>query len=237
MGQEAFASIASSGSERCFSESMARLLDMTDFRLANTDEQREAIFRLRYQAYIRDGTISPNASERFSDVYDEIGNVYLFGLYIDGELASSIRLHVASLEHPDFPSFEAFAHVLQPELDAGKVIIDATCFVTDEKLSRLHRGLPYATLRLCMLAAQNFGADLVLAAVRPEHRMFYQQALDYRLMSESRPYPPPAKPISLMTLRYRAAAEQLNRRYGFLRSTFAERRMLFTEPMAGLLAT
>ncbi len=237
MGSETFASFASSGSPNSFSDSMAQLLDRIDVRLANSDEQREAIFRLRYQAYSRDGTISPNSSGTFSDAYDEIGKVYLLGLYIDAELASSIRLHVASPEYPDFPSFEAFADILRPELDAGKVIIDATRFVTDEKLSRLHRGLPYATLRLCMLAARNFGADLLLAAVGAEQRVFYEHAFDYRQMSESRPYPLLAKPISLMTLQYQAAAEQLNRRYAFFRSTLSERRMLFTQPMAELLAS
>jgi hypothetical protein len=73
----------------------------------------------------------------FSDAYDETGNVYLFGLYIDDELASSIRIHVASKEHPDFPGLEVFPDFLQPELDAGKVMIDSTRFVTDENLARL----------------------------------------------------------------------------------------------------
>ena len=125
MGREAFASIVPSGSEDSFSDTMARLLDRIDFRLANSDEERKAIFRLRYQAYLRDGMISPDPSEAFSDAYDEIGNVYLLGAYIDGDLASSIRLHVASSKNPEFPSFETFADILQPELDAGKVIIDA----------------------------------------------------------------------------------------------------------------
>lgn len=216
---------------------MARLLDKVDCRLANSDEQREAIFRLRYQAYVRDGTIAPNSSETFSDAYDETGNVYIFGLYIDDELASSIRLHVASGKHLDFPSLEVFADVLQPELDAGKVIIDATRFVTDENLSRLHRGLPYATLRICMLAARQFSAHHLLAAIRPEHRRFYERALGYRLICDSRPYPLLAKPVCLMMLNYPAAADQLNRRYPFFRSSFVERRMLFERPMAGSFAT
>ena len=83
-----------SGGESSFSDRIARLSDRIDYRLADSDERRDAIFRLRYQAYIRDGTISPNASRTFSDRYDEIGNIYLWGLYVDDELASSIRLHV-----------------------------------------------------------------------------------------------------------------------------------------------
>jgi N-acyl-L-homoserine lactone synthetase len=202
------------------------------FRRADSGEQREAIFRLRYQAYTREGAISPNSSGMFSDHYDETDNAYLFGLYIDDELASSLRLHIASKQHPNFPSLEVFPDLLQPKLDAGKVLVDSTRFVADEALSRLHRGLPYATLRLCMLAAEQFRADDLLAAVRVEHQAFYRRAFNHRLICEPRPYPQLAKPISLMTVHYPTAAGQLYRRYPFFRSTFLERRMLFERPMA-----
>ena len=142
------------GPHSSFSVSVAKLLDRIDYRRADTAESREAIFRLRYQAYMRDGTITANASGTFSDHYDDTDNVYLFGLYIDGELASSIRIHVATREHPYFPTLEVFPEYLQPQLDAGKVIVDPTRFVADERLSRIHRALPYATLRLCGMCAR-----------------------------------------------------------------------------------
>jgi N-acyl-L-homoserine lactone synthetase len=234
MGAEATRSTFSdhAGAESSFSDRIARLSDRIDYRLADSSERREAIFRLRYQAYIRDGTISPNASGTFSDPYDETGRVYLLGLYIDDELATSIRLHVASREHPTSPSLEVFANVLQPELDAGKVIIDTTHFVADENLARLHRGLPYATLRLCMLAARYFKADHLLAAASAAHQAFYQRAFGYRLIGERRPYPLQAKPLGLMTVDFRSAKDELHRRYPFFRSPFSERRMLFERPMA-----
>jgi N-acyl-L-homoserine lactone synthetase len=215
-----------------FSDRLAQLLARIEFRRADSGEQREAIFRLRYQAYTREGAISPNSSGMFSDHYDETDNAYLFGLYIDDELASSLRLHIASKQHPNFPSLEVFPDLLQPKLDAGKVLVDSTRFVADEALSRLHRGLPYATLRLCMLAAEQFRADDLLAAVRVEHQAFYRRAFNHRLICEPRPYPQLAKPISLMTVHYPTAAGQLYRRYPFFRSTFLERRMLFERPMA-----
>ncbi len=222
------------GAESSFSDRIARLSDRIDYRLAYSDELREAIFRLRYQAYIRDGTISPNASGRFSDQYDDTGNFYLLGLYIDDELASSVRLHVASRERPDSPALKVFADVLQPELDDGKVIIDATCFVADEKNARLHRGLPYVTFRLCMLAARYFSADYVLAAVKAEHQAFYRRAFNCQLICKPRPYPLLAKPFGLMAVHYPSERDQLDRRYPFLRSPLFERRMLFERPLASL---
>jgi N-acyl-L-homoserine lactone synthetase len=215
------------GSENSFSDRIAQLLARIDCRRADSGEQREAIFRLRYQAYLRDGAIPPNSSASFSDPYDETGNVYLFGLYIDDELAGSIRIHVGARECPNFPSLEVFPDILQPELDAGKVIIDPTRFVTDENLARVHRGLPYAVARLCGMAAEYFNADHLLAAVRVEHQAFYRRMFKHRLICEPRPYPHLTKPISLMTIDYPTVWPDAVRRYPFYGSTRADRRMLF----------
>jgi N-acyl-L-homoserine lactone synthetase len=215
------------GSYGSFSESVAKLLDRIDYRRADTAEAREAIFRLRYQAYVRDGTIAPNATGTFRDPYDDTDNVYLFGLYVDGVLASAIRLHVASREHPYFPTLDVFPEYLQPQLDAGKVIVDPTRFVADERLSRIHRALPYATLRLCGMCARYFRADELLAAVRVEHQAFYRRIFQHHMVCAPRPYPLLAKPISLMTIDYPAVAEDVHRRYPFFRSTLFERRMAF----------
>jgi N-acyl-L-homoserine lactone synthetase len=210
-----------------FSENVARLLDRIDYRRADTAEEREAIFRLRYQAYVRDGTITPNTAGTFHDYYDDTDNVHLYGLYVDGELASAIRIHVASREHPYCPTLEVFPEYLRPQLDVGKVIVDPTRFVADERPSRIHRALPYATLRLCGMCARYFKADELLAAVRAEHQSFYRRIFQHRIVCAARPYPLLAKPISLMTIDYPAVAEDVHRRYPFFRSTLFERRMLF----------
>ena len=215
------------GAESSFCKRIEQLLARIDCRRVNSEEEREAIFRLRYQAYMREGTISPNSSEMFSDPYDDSDNAYLFGLYIDDELASSIRIHVGSTEHPYFPSLEVFSDVLQPELDAGKIIVDATRFVVDEKLSKRYRALPYATVRLNWLAAEYFDTDYSLAAVRPEHQAFYRRIFRLRLICEPRPYPHLTKPICLMASDYRTVANYVHQRYPFFRSTLFERHKLF----------
>lgn len=215
-----------------FSDRVAQLLGRIDCRLADCAQERDAIFRLRYEAYLREGAIAPNFSRTFSDPYDETDNVWLFGLYLDGELASSIRLHVASAEQPDFPSLKVFPEILAPELDAGKVIVDPTRFVTDKELSRRNPGLPHVTLRLGWLAAEHFGAEHFLVAVRAEHQAFYRRTFNHHPICEPRPYPLLAKPISLMTVHYPSVADQVHQRYAFFRSTFFERRMLFERDMA-----
>jgi hypothetical protein len=79
-----------------FSERVLRLLERVEYRLAETPEDKDAIFRMRYDAYLREGAIEPRASGRFSDPFDEAWNVRIIGMFVDGELASSIRIHVAT---------------------------------------------------------------------------------------------------------------------------------------------
>jgi hypothetical protein len=213
--------------QNLFSNRVAELLGRLDCRVAETPEEREPIFRLRYEAYLREAAISPNPAGTFTDAYDDLPNVRIFGLYLDGELASSIRIHVTSPEHADFPSYHVFEDLLDPELHASRVIVDPTRFVTNKTLSQLNPGLPYATLRLCWLASEHFRAEHFLVAIRTEHQAFYRRTFRHRLICDARPYPLLAKPISLMTVNVAQVAEQVYQRYPFFRSTYFERRMLF----------
>jgi hypothetical protein len=214
--------------QKSYSDRLGALAARIDFRRVDSEEEREAIFRLRYAAYRREGAIPANSSGRFADDDDEADNAYLMGLYIDGELATSLRLHVASRKaNGDCPSLHVFPDVLQPLLDAGAVLVDTTRFVADERLSRLYRGLPLVSIRLCVVAGEYFGADHLLAAVRAEHVAFYMRSFGSKLLCGARPYPPLLKPISLTTVHFPTAADELYRRYPFYRSTVFERRKLF----------
>lgn len=76
-------------SQFSFSDRVAQLLDRIDCRAACSEEEREAIFRLRYPAYLHEGAIGPNFSGTFCDPYDDSENAWLFGLYLEGALPSS----------------------------------------------------------------------------------------------------------------------------------------------------
>ena len=214
-----------------FSDRVAKFLDRVDIRRADTDEDREAVFRLRYDAYLREGAITPGLSKRVTDRFDDMANAWIFGVHLDGKLVSSLRLNVSLDICPDLPALQVFSDVLAERIEAGETIVDPTRFVADAASSRLYPELPYMTLRLGWVATQYFEADLVLAAVRAEHQAFYKRVFGHRPVCAPRPYPNLEKPISLMALDPRAAREQVHRRYPFFRSTFFERRMLFERPM------
>jgi hypothetical protein len=206
---------------------LLELLENADFRRADGEEEREAIYRLRYDAYLAEGNIPPSMDRRFTDPYDETGNAWIFGIHLDGRLVSSIRLHVANKDFPEMPSLHVFPEYLEPELAAGRTIIDPTRHAVDRVAMHQHPHLVYLTMRLGWLAAGYFQADTVLAAVRTEHQAFYKRTFGHRLVCPARPYPLLAKPISLMTLDYFAERDRVHRRQPFFRSTYFERRMLF----------
>ncbi len=210
----------------------AQLVDMVDYRRADTAEDREAIYRLRYDAYLREGAIAPNSSHRFTDPVDQQDNSWIFGVYVDGTLASSIRLSVTVPGNTDLPALHVFSDLLSPQIAAGKSIVDPTRFVADRTSSRLHPELPYITLRLPWMAMEYFKADLMLATVRSEHQAFYKRLWGNQVICPARPYPGLDKPISLMTCDFQAVRDKVLRRYPFFGSGFLERRNLFSRASA-----
>jgi len=210
-----------------FADSVLNLVEIVDYRRADTPEEREEVFRLRYEAYREEDAIEPNGARRFSDRFDELDNAYIFGVYYQGSLVSSIRLNVATPEHPQLPALNVFSDILLPEIEAGRVVVDPTRFVVDPKIARMVPKISYATVRLGWLACEYFDAYHGLATVRVEHQAFYKRLFGHELLAEPRDYPTLKKPISLMSLKFQEEKARVMRRYPFLRSTFFERRMLF----------
>lgn len=213
----------------------SELLDRVDYRLAETEAEKEAIYSLRYRAYLHEGAIEPRADRRLKDRFDDLPNSWTFGIYMDGTLASSLRVSVATLDHPDTPAVDAFGDLLMPELEQGKVIVDPNRFVADPDNRTKFPELPYLTVRLGYVACGYFNADIGTATVRSEHQAFYRRVFLQKSLCEPRPYPTLTKPLCLMAADYLAVRERIFARYPYFRSSQFERRMLFerrSEPLA-----
>ena len=202
-------------------------LEHVDYRLAETSQEKDTIYHLRYRAYLREGAILPSESQRVTDRYDDLPNNYTFGIYYRGELCSSIRISVLTAEHRGSPSSEMFSDMLHPELDRGKTIIDPTRFVADPDKAKRFPELPYVTVRLGWVACAHFDADIGLANVRPEHRAFYRKVFLHETIAEPRFFPGLLKPVGLMAADFPTMKEKVFERYPMMRSTAFERRMLF----------
>jgi hypothetical protein len=211
-----------------FSERILRLLERVEYRRAESAEDKDAIFRLRYDAYLRENAIEPRASCRFSDPFDEAPNAWLIGMFIDGELASSIRIHVAKDEHAPLPAKTVFPEVILPRLRRGQMLVDPSRFVTRLEFSRRFHEMPYLTVRPGWMAGAYFNADYILATCRSEHQSYYRRVFGHETWCAARDYPTLKKQLGCMGLDYFGMRDHVQQRYPFYKSTVEERTAMFS---------
>src|ERR1700686_1384238 len=203
------------------------LFDRLDYRPIETPEEKDHLYLMRYRAYLHGGLILPSESLRVSDRYDDAPNAWTFGIYVDGELCSSLRLHVLTSEWRMSYATELFGDSLHPRLDRGEVFIDPARFVADPEKAQRFPELPYLTLRLAYLACEYFNADTGLALVRAEHQAFYRRVFMHETIAEPRSFPNVTKKVALMASDFRTVREKVMTRFPIMRSCSFERRMLF----------
>lgn len=206
----------------------SRLLDRIECRPIETPEERDSIYLLRYKAYLHGGLILPSESQRVNDRYDDAPNAWIFGVYVDGELCSSLRIHLLTSEWRMSYSTELYGDVLHPRLDRGEVFVDPARLAADPEKAKRFPELPYVTLRLAYLACEYFDADTGLAMVRPDHQPFYRRVFLHEPVAEPRPFPGwHTMKTSLMASDFRMLRERVLARFPIMRSSASERRMLF----------
>lgn len=218
---------ASAAQVSSLTDRVMRSLERIEYRLATSTADRERIFRLRYRAYLREGAIAESGDERFTDPVDDHPNCLIFGVYADGDLAGAIRLSITVPGLPDIPTAHVFPGEILPLIGAGHVLIDPTRFVADPHWSRELPELAYLTLRLPWLAMEHFGADIMLAAVRPEHYPFYRRLWGNTIAAPATLYPGLSKPVLLSQLDYANAAPRVEMMYPFFRGRDDERATVF----------
>jgi len=203
------------------------LFDRVDYRLIETPEDKDCLYLMRYRAYLHGGLILPSESQRVSDRYDDAPNAWTFGIYVDGELCSSLRVHVLTPEWRMSYATELFGDILHPRLDQGEIFIDPARFVADPEKAQRFPDLPYLTVRLGYLACEHFNADTGLALVRAEHQAFYRRVFLNETIAEPRSFPNVTKKVALMASDFRTVREPVLARFPIMRSSAFERRMLF----------
>jgi hypothetical protein len=205
------------------------LFDRVDYRLLETPEERDSVYLMRYRAYRHAGLIPPSESQRIRDPHDDAPNAWVFGIYVDGELCSSLRLHVLTSEWRTSFATEFFGDVLHDRLDRGEIFIDPARFVADPEKGQRFQELPYLTVRLPYLACDYFNADTGLSLVRPDHQAFYRRLFLSETIAEPRPFPSflNSSKVALMASDFRNVREKILTRFPIMRSSAFERRMLF----------
>jgi hypothetical protein len=210
-----------------FASRIAKFLERVEYRRADTREEKEAIFRMRYEAYAREGYIEPNPTGMFNDPEDEKPNAWLIAVYIEGVLASSLRLHIASRPEHYLPATVAFPDIITPKLEAGALIIDASRQTSRLEYTRAHPFLPYVTIRAAFVADDHFGADYITAACRAEYQAAFRRMYGSLPWAAPRAYPRLTRLQALTGYDCNGNWESTRERYPFLRSTPQEQQALF----------
>jgi N-acyl amino acid synthase FeeM len=210
-----------------FASRVAKLLERIEYRRADTWEEKEPIFRMRYEAYTRAGHIEPNSSGLFTDPDDDRPNAWLIGIFIDGVLASSIRLHIASRPEHLLPVVKGFPDIVLPRLQAGEIIIDASRMTSRLEFARTYPFLPYIAIRSTFVAEDYFGADYVTAACREEYQRAYRRLGGAVNWAPARAFPLMTRKQALMAYQCKISGQTMRIRFPFLLSTPQEQRALF----------
>ncbi len=112
--------VQASGHSQRFADRVARILERVKHRPAISQADREAAYRLRYEAYLRQNLLDQRLDAMlYDEVYDKSPNSLTTMTYIDGELASTVRVHVVSEEAAVSPALDVFPDVLVPRLRGG----------------------------------------------------------------------------------------------------------------------
>jgi hypothetical protein len=219
-----------------FARGVIEALDRVEYRLCDSGEDLEAIYRLRYNSYLQAGMVKPDASRMVHDRFDDLPNSYRFGIFVDGVMASTIRVHFANARMPISPSTEVFSDVLARRVARGESFVDPSRFAADHEFSASLRSLPYITLRLAVVACNHFNATSCLTAIKEEHASFYHRIFRSEQVAPPRTYPGLTVPVHLYESRCADNMQVTLDRFPFFYSTRFEQRMLFSKTRQGELA-
>jgi hypothetical protein len=216
------------GASTSFSDRVLRFLERVEYRIARTESEREAAFRLRHDAYVRNDLMGPRADRRlFDQRYDIADNAWITLTFVDGELAATTRLNLGIGEDAILPSSAVYPDVVAPRLRAGFVILETTRLAADIRISGSNPELAYVAMRPAYMASLHFDIDFAVASPRREHMAFYRRVFQFVLWCEPRPYPGLTAQFGCMGMDFPAMRARVEERYPFYKSDPAERTSLF----------
>jgi hypothetical protein len=220
-----------------FADKLLNLLDRIEYRRVETGEDMEDVARLRYKAYKVNNLIKLSGSMLMDDI-DFDKNAYVFGIYVEEQLVSTIRIHHVTPEHRVSLSGKIFPDTINAFLDAGMTLIDPVRLAADPDVVNQLPGIQYLTLRIGTMASDYFGADRVLQSVDASHAAFYRRMFLSEVVVE-----PLEKNenynvnLTLLATQVKTVLPKLYERYPALKSEAFERRAMFDRSYARQMAS
>jgi hypothetical protein len=220
--------LATDGAPRSFSDRVLRLLERVEHRVAKAPAEREAAFRLRSEAYQKNGVLQRSDGGRLYDPwYDDAPNAWITTTFIDDELAGTVRVNLGFDGNAILPGLQVFSDILGPKLAARQVIAEFTRLAARLSLSSIYPELAYVIMRPAFMAAEHFDADFAIGTPREEHMAFYRRTFGATPWCQPRDYPGVTAQIACVGADYRLGRKMIESRYPFYKSEPSEREALF----------
>jgi hypothetical protein len=162
--------------------------DNVVFKIAQTEAEKEAAYKIRHNAYVRAGYIQQNEGERFSDEFDTIDETALFIACADGTVIGTMRLVVDSSGYGLPIDKEGFSSCVTPLRNKGRKLAEPSRLVFMTDMQKNSRELNFTMQKTMFLyAEQNNASDLVIAVV-PKHAAYYEHILLFERLSDEMTY-------------------------------------------------
>jgi hypothetical protein len=214
-------------SNSTFNAKLFELLDRIEYRRIESSEDMEDVARIRHKAYSVNNLIRLNGSLLIDEI-DFDPNSFVYGVYVDEKLVSTLRINLVTPDHRVSLSRKIFPKEIDAFLDAGMTIIDPTRLAADPDIVRTMPGIPYLTIRMACLASEYFNADRVLQAVDIGHAAFYQKLFFADVLagplSKNENY---NVNLMLMSIRGKEMLPKIYERFPAFNSDSFERRLMF----------
>ena len=153
-------------------------------RKANGQDELEAIFRLRYDSYLRKGYISPNPNGIMVDEWDELSTTTHFVAMENGGLLGAVRLVMDSTK--SLPMERVFPEVINQLRKQGRKVAEASTLVAEVR-SDSTRKLWVILCKALWEEAEARHIDDLCVTVTQNHLGFYKRLL-FEDMGECRHY-------------------------------------------------
>jgi len=215
------------GATSRFATSLMDMLERVEYRRVDLEEQFDPVYRLRYEAYRREDGVPINSQQMSRDHLDFAPNAMCYGVYVDGVLVSSLRLHFATATHRLSPCMRMYPEVLGAMLDSGATYIDPSRFSADREATLAIPALPFLTLRIAAMACEYFNATYCLSGVRDEHAAFYKRVFGSKEIAGYSQYPGMSFPVKLYAAEVSDIRNRVADRFPFFMSTSEEREKMF----------
>ena len=187
---------------------------------------KQAIYALRYRAFIDIGVITSRPDALFFDCYDDLKSTFSIGAFSDGVCVGSFRLTFGNgrASNVTMPCQSVFSQIADLEAEGHKSLVEFTRMVVAPELTNTSfRTTLYAALvRAGLIIAHAAHADYGLISIHPNLVRFYAAMCGFQTMARAESYPGINAPAVLMGREFRALDEKRVKQNPFFKISPAE---------------